>query len=71
MDSRIVKRDELIKEQKHLIQLFDNWVALVKLTDLEGAKNVRDLANIVRKTIISLELEIKNEKKSCIITKLN
>lgn len=71
MDNRIAKRDELIKEQKHLIQLFDNWVALVKATDLEGAKNVRDLANIVRKTITSLEIEIKNEKRSCIITKLN
>lgn len=71
MDSKVVKRNELIKEQKHLIQLFDKWVGLVKVNDLEGAKDVKELANIIRKTILSLETEIKNERESCIITKLN
>lgn len=71
MDNRIAKRDALIKEQKHLIQLFDRWVGLVKVNDLESAKDVKELSNVVRKTILSLEIEIKNEKKSCIITKLN
>jgi hypothetical protein len=71
MDDRIFKRDELIKAQKQLIGLFDSWVALVKTNDLEGAKQVKELSMIVRKQVWKLEDEIKNEKKSCIITKLN
>jgi hypothetical protein len=71
MDIKIKNRDNLIKEQKHLIELFDKWVALVKVDDLAGAKEVKELANIVRGHIRELEEVIKNEKKSTIITKLN
>jgi hypothetical protein len=71
MDTRIRNRDNIIKEQKHLIELFDRWVSLVKINDLEGAKDVKDLANIVRTHIHELEGVIKKEKKSMIITKLN
>lgn len=71
MDDKIRNRDNLIKEQKHLIELFDKWVALVKANDLESAKDVKELANIVRGHIRELEDVIKKEKKSMIITKLN
>jgi hypothetical protein len=67
MDIKIRNRDNLIKEQKHLIELFDKWVSLVKVDDLEGAKEVKDLANIVRGHIKELEKIIVDENKSKII----
>lgn len=70
MDKSIRLRDELIKEYRGLVQLFDNWVALVKKNDLEGAKGVKDLANISRLHVKELEKQIQEEKMSRII-KLN
>ena len=32
MDSQIRNRDNIIKEQKHLIELFDRWVSARTIT---------------------------------------
>jgi hypothetical protein len=73
MDDKIRRRDNLIKSQKQLIGLFDTWVGLVKANDLQGAKDAKELANIVRKQVWKLEDEIKNESKiiKLGLTKLN
>lgn len=69
MDEKLHRRNELIKAQKQLINLFDTWVALVKNNDLPGAKNVKELSMIVRKRVYELEDEIK--KESNLIKTLN
>lgn len=69
MDDKLHRRNELIKTQKQLIDLFYTWFALVKANDLPGARNVKELANIVRKRVYELEEEIKKESK--LITKYN
>jgi hypothetical protein len=69
MDDRIYRRNELIKAQKQLIDLFDMWVALVKNNELAAAKNIKELSMTVRKKVYDLEDDIKKENK--LITKLN
>jgi len=69
MDDKLQRRNNLIKAQKQLIDMFDLWVANVKANDLAEAKKIKDLSMIVRKRVYELESEIK--KESNIIKLLN
>jgi len=55
------KRDNLIKAQKELIQMFDDWVRLIKTNALEEAGDVVKQSVIKRAEIANIEKTLKSK----------
>ena len=61
MDSEIRKRDNIIKAQRELIQMFDNWVIKVKANELDEAAEITKQAKIKRLEIANYEKTLKSK----------
>lgn len=55
------KRDQLIKAQKELIEMFDEWVRLVKEDKLLEAREVVNQSKIKRVEIANYEKTLKSK----------
>jgi hypothetical protein len=55
------KRDQLIKAQRELINMFDDWVLKVKANELEQAAEVSKQAKIKRLEIANYEKTLKSK----------
>ena len=61
LNNRELTKDKLIKTQKELIEMFDNWVQLVKANKLPEAAEMVKQANIKRAEIANMEKTLKSK----------
>ena len=61
LNNRELTKDRLIKTQKELIEMFDNWVQLVKANKLPEAAEMVKQANIKRAEIANMEKTLKSK----------
>ena len=59
--SNIEQAGKLIVAQRELITMFDEWVKLVKLNELEKASEIVKQSNIKRLEIANIEKTLKSK----------
>ena len=61
LNNRELSKDKLIKAQKELIVMFDNWVQLVKANKLPEAAEMVKQANLKRVEIANIEKTLNSK----------
>lgn len=61
LNNRELTKDKLIKTQRELIEMFDQWVQLVKANKLPEAAEMVKQANIKRVEIANIEKTLNSK----------
>ena len=61
LNNRELTKDKLIKTQRELIEMFDQWVLLIKANKLEEASELVKQSNIKRAEIANMEKTLKSK----------